>query len=377
MHNLAQASPELACGDQCRERLCPSSGTKQRHAPCLPAGVLRGGSRTHVNPRRTSRLTPCPRKPSLVVRSQAKGFGKTKNKKKSEESLAGSGKDSESSSTESPGDEADLGSSKYRVPCATREQVVRVLAVESGCLYSSYASLSACFATCAVVGLAGEAMRAGSSYANLSFIPNLAELLPLLPPEGASPLGFVAAGDATLQAFGYAGGAVILVSAARSSVLRLWPAYRAAWRFSNTQALTELDGFDLVWVSALPGISEELLFRGALCTVRARLDVVLYDSDVCVDAVLLPGALMPLVGMNIYGALASAAVFGLLHQGNGRTISFQLFAGLAGLVYGGLALYTQSLAAPMLAHTLSNLASALRFKQQQQLMLDELTSDTE
>mmetsp|Transcript_188 Transcript_188/g.617 ORF Transcript_188/g.617 Transcript_188/m.617 type:complete len:316 (+) Transcript_188:62-1009(+) len=299
-------------------------GLQQRHAPCLPAGVLRGGSRTHVNPRRTSRLTPCPRKPSLVVRSQAKGFGKTKNKKKSEESLAGSGKDSESSSTESPGDEADLGSSKYRVPCATREQVFQ-----------------ACFATCAVVGLAGEAMRAGSSYANLSFIPNLAELLPLLPPEG---------GDATLQAFGYAGGAVILVSAARSSVLRLWPAYRAAWRFSNTQALTELDGFDLVWVSALPGISEELLFRGAL---------------------------MPLVGMNIYGALASAAVFGLLHQGNGRTISFQLFAGLAGLVYGGLALYTQSLAAPMLAHTLSNLASALRFKQQQQLMLDELTSDTE
>ena len=88
------------------------------------------------------------------------------------------------------------------------------------------------------------------------------------------------------------------------------------------------------------------------------------------------GAILPLVGMNIYGVAASAAIFGVLHKGAGRTISFQVFAGIAGFIYGGLALYTHSLAAPMLAHTLSNLASALRFKQQQQQMLDELNEQS-
>ena len=78
---------------------------------------------------------------------------------------------------------------------------------------------------------------------------------------------------ALLDAFGYAGGAVIFVSSARSAVLKLWPSYRAAWRFSNTQALTELDGFDLLWVSALPGISEELLFRG-LVVIQLNMYVV-------------------------------------------------------------------------------------------------------
>ena len=59
-------------------------------------------------------------------------------------------------------------------------------------------------------------------------------------------------------------GCAAAVSGARVLLLQRWPAFAEATDKSNQQVLQNLAPFDLLWVSFLPGISEELLFRGAL-----------------------------------------------------------------------------------------------------------------
>ncbi len=59
-------------------------------------------------------------------------------------------------------------------------------------------------------------------------------------------------------------GCAAVVSGARLLLLQRWQAFAEATDKSNQQVLQNLAPFDLLWVSFLPGISEELLFRGAL-----------------------------------------------------------------------------------------------------------------
>ena len=59
-------------------------------------------------------------------------------------------------------------------------------------------------------------------------------------------------------------GTVTIVTAARQALLARWPAFAEATDRSNGQVLGNLGALDLLWVAALPGASEELLFRGAL-----------------------------------------------------------------------------------------------------------------
>ncbi len=59
-------------------------------------------------------------------------------------------------------------------------------------------------------------------------------------------------------------GCAAIISGARLMLLQKWPAFAEATDRSNQQVLQNLAPFDLVWVSFLPGVSEELLFRGAL-----------------------------------------------------------------------------------------------------------------
>lgn len=56
--------------------------------------------------------------------------------------------------------------------------------------------------------------------------------------------------------------------------------------------------------------------------------------------------------------LIAGAVFGLLHQSGGRNPAFALWASAVGCTYGWLLLATGSVYAPMLAHSVANLASA-------------------
>lgn len=62
-------------------------------------------------------------------------------------------------------------------------------------------------------------------------------------------------------------GCTLLVSRARQELLQRWPAFAEATERSNAQVLKNLQPLDVLWVATLPGISEELLFRGALIPV--------------------------------------------------------------------------------------------------------------
>lgn len=138
-----------------------------------------------------------------------------------------------------------------------------------------------------------------------------------------------------LQEIGIGLAAAAAVTAARLALLAAWPAFREASDRSNEQALSPLGPADLLVVSLLPGLSEELLFRGAL---------------------------VPAIAPDWRGAVIAGLVFGALHSGGGRNAAFAAWASAVGCLYGALLLSTGSLWVPALAHSTANLASAALWK---------------
>jgi len=122
------------------------------------------------------------------------------------------------------------------------------------------------------------------------------------------------------------------VTAARLGLLSAWPAFRESTDASNQQVLTSLQGpLDVLIVSFLPAVAEEVLFRGAL---------------------------IPCIYPDWRGAAIAGAVFGALHINGGRNAAFGLWAGLVGCAYGWAFLHTGNLLVPIAAHGIANVASA-------------------
>lgn len=168
---------------------------------------------------------------------------------------------------------------------------------------------------CMLLALGGAGLNL---LARLAGWPDAAELLKV--PSGLSTddLGVVV-------------GAVALVTGARVALLAAWPEFKDATDASNGQVLPNLAAPDIVVVSVLPGLSEELLFRWGV---------------------------LPLFPSPWLGALAAGALFGVLHNNGGRNPAFALWAGVVGVVYGGTLIITGNILVPAAAHSLSNLASA-------------------
>ncbi|CAA6659635.1 unnamed protein product [Spirodela intermedia] len=124
---------------------------------------------------------------------------------------------------------------------------------------------------------------------------------------------------------------VVLVSASRYILLKTWPSFAESSEAANEQALSNLNPVDYLVVACLPGISEELLFRGGL---------------------------LPLFGLNWTGALVVGAIFGCLHLGGDRRYSFAAWATFVGFVYGMAAVASSSIMVPMASHCLNNLVGA-------------------
>jgi membrane protease YdiL (CAAX protease family) len=144
------------------------------------------------------------------------------------------------------------------------------------------------------------------------------------------PLGFDSAADAGVML-----AAAGVVTAARLGLLRVWPDFAAATERSNRQVLSPLGWPDVGLVALLSGVSEELLFRGAL---------------------------VPATLPDWRGAALSAALFGALHVGGGRNAAFAAWAGGVGALYGGAYLYTGNLWVAAGAHVIANFASAAAWK---------------
>lgn len=130
-------------------------------------------------------------------------------------------------------------------------------------------------------------------------------------------------------------GLVILISSCRYLLLKTWPDFAESTEAANQQVLTSLQPLDYLVVSFLPGITEELLFRGAL---------------------------LPLFGMDWKSVLLAATIFGVLHLGNGRKYSFAIWATFVGIVYGYATIVSSSLVVPMASHALNNLAGGLLWR---------------
>jgi hypothetical protein len=137
--------------------------------------------------------------------------------------------------------------------------------------------------------------------------------------------------DALLLGLGLAVGITI----ASSLVYRLWPAYRQSADFYLQLVLKPLVLPDLIWLGLLPGMSEELLFRGVM---------------------------LPAVGLNAIGVVASSLLFGILHMSGRQQWPYVVWATTVGLLLGFSALATGNLLVPIVAHVVTNLVSSYLWK---------------
>lgn len=120
-----------------------------------------------------------------------------------------------------------------------------------------------------------------------------------------------------------------------SLVYRLWPNYRRSADFYLEFVLKSLLWSDLIWVALLPGLSEELLFRGVL---------------------------LPAFGLNVTAVVLSSLCFGVLHLNGSQQWSYVAWATVVGLLLGYSVLITGNLLVPILAHIITNLVSSCFWK---------------
>ena len=148
---------------------------------------------------------------------------------------------------------------------------------------------------------------------------------------GVQLLSFQFSPQALLWSIGLALG----ITLASGIVYRLWPAYRQSADFYLELVIKPLEWTDLIWLGLLPGLSEELLFRGVM---------------------------LPALGLNLAAVAVSSVLFGVLHlSGNGQW-PYVVWATIVGFALGYCALITGNLVVPVVAHIITNLISGLVWK---------------
>lgn len=118
-------------------------------------------------------------------------------------------------------------------------------------------------------------------------------------------------------------------------VYRCWPAYHQSADSYLELVIKPLAWPDLLWLGLLPGLSEELLFRGVM---------------------------LPALGLNLTAVLFSSLVFGVLHLSSLQQWPYVVWATVVGLALGYAALVTGNLAVPVLAHIVTNWVSSSLWK---------------
>ncbi|MEM9216614.1 MAG: CPBP family intramembrane glutamic endopeptidase [Cyanobacteria bacterium P01_F01_bin.150] len=118
-------------------------------------------------------------------------------------------------------------------------------------------------------------------------------------------------------------------------VYRFWPAYRKSANVYLEMVLPTLVWPDLLWLGLLPGLSEELLFRGAL---------------------------LPIAGLNILGLIVTSLLFGVMHFSGIQQWPYIVWASIVGIVLGWSAIATHGLLVPIIAHITTNIISSCLWK---------------
>ncbi|NEP88389.1 MAG: CPBP family intramembrane metalloprotease [Okeania sp. SIO2C2] len=125
------------------------------------------------------------------------------------------------------------------------------------------------------------------------------------------------------------------ITIASSLVYRIWPTYRRSADQYLKLVVTPLLWPDLIWLGLLPGLSEELLFRGVILSA---------------------------LGLDTVALIASSIFFGVLHLSGKQQWPYMIWAIIVGMVLGYSALATGNLLIPIIAHILTNLISSSMWK---------------
>ncbi|MEL6225235.1 MAG: CPBP family intramembrane glutamic endopeptidase [Cyanobacteria bacterium J06627_8] len=118
-------------------------------------------------------------------------------------------------------------------------------------------------------------------------------------------------------------------------IYRLWPLYRKSADEYLELVLRPLIWPDLVWLGLLPGLSEELLFRGIVLSA---------------------------VGSGVGGIMISSVCFGAMHYSGSKHWPYIVWATTIGGVLGTAAVMTGSLFVPVVAHITTNIVSSCLWK---------------
>jgi uncharacterized protein len=120
-----------------------------------------------------------------------------------------------------------------------------------------------------------------------------------------------------------------------SLIYRIWAGYRQSADIYLELVLKPLILPDIIWLGLLPGMSEELLFRGLV---------------------------LPTLGLNAIGILVSSFLFGILHLYSAQQWSYVVWATIIGIILALSVVATGNLLVPMVAHITTNFLAGCLWK---------------
>ncbi len=127
----------------------------------------------------------------------------------------------------------------------------------------------------------------------------------------------------------------LAITALSGVAYRFSPDYRRSADYYLEIVLKPLALPDLIWLGLLPGLSEELLFRGVL---------------------------LPALGASHLAVFVSSISFGVLHLSGPQQWPYVAWATVVGFVFGYSALISGNLLVPIVAHIVTNLVSSYLWK---------------
>jgi hypothetical protein len=127
----------------------------------------------------------------------------------------------------------------------------------------------------------------------------------------------------------------LIITILSSLAYRFLPNYRKSADYYLEMVLKPLAIPDLIWLGLLPGLSEELLFRGVM---------------------------LPALGADHLAVIVSSLCFGVLHLNGPQQWPYVIWATLIGVILGYSALLSGNLLLPIVAHIVTNLLSSYLWK---------------
>jgi membrane protease YdiL (CAAX protease family) len=127
----------------------------------------------------------------------------------------------------------------------------------------------------------------------------------------------------------------LIITILSSLAYRFLPNYRKSADYYLEMVLKPLAIPDLIWLGLLPGLSEELLFRGVM---------------------------LPALGADHLAVIVSSLCFGVLHLSGPQQWPYVIWATLIGVILGYSALLSGNLLLPIVAHIVTNLLSSYLWK---------------